>query len=362
MQIKKMALALTMALSIGGTGYFNHAYGQSKTLKVYDWSGYDDPVFFKPYMDKYKKSPTFSFFAEEEEAKAKMSTGFKVDISHPCSYSTNRWREAGIIQPIDTSRLKNYKNLTKRYRELPGFVSDGKVWVIPYDIGQTALTYNADKVPEKDVRSLKVFIDPKYKGKISLPDNFSDWISLGLLATGSGTKLWQGINSPDDPRYKKALEFLRAVHKNNKFYWTDGPNLAAALKTGEVLITWAWNETPITLRNEGMNVKMNRDTKEGFASYVCGYVWTKASNADPQLVYDFLDAVISEPSTLPMVDGFGYAHSNSVGMKNLPKDVLDRSVVSNNEKYIKKAGFQVPLPDHVIKFMNDDFNRIKTGN
>lgn len=329
-------------------------------LRVYDWAGYDDPTFFKSYMDKYKKKPSFSFYGEEEEARAKMLAGFKVDLAHPCSYNANRWREAGLLREIDVTKLKNYQNLSEKYRNLSGFTVNGKVYIIPYDIGQTAVTYNADKVPEKDVASLSVFIDPKYKGKVSVPDNFTDWLMLGLLATG--TKDWTTIKSPNDARYQKALDFLRKVHKNNKFYWTDGPNLAAALKTGEVLVSWAWNETPITLRNDGINIKMTRDTKEGFTSYVCGYVWAKGSTADPQKVYDFLDAVTAPESAQPMVGSFGYGHANSVGMKNLPKDILDKSVVSNPEKYTSKAVFQVPLADDVVKFMNDDFNKIKSGN
>lgn len=341
-------------------GVFADTARAANHLRVYDWAGYDNPAYYKSYMDKYKKKPTFSLFAEEEEARAKMVAGFKSDISHPCGYSADRWRNSGLLQPIDVSKLKNYKDIPAVYAKQPGYVVDGKVYIIPYDIGQTALTYNADKVPASDVKSLQVFIDPKYKGRVSLPDNFSDWISLGFVATG--TRDWSTIKSQSDPKYQKALDFLRKAHKNNKFYWTDGPNLASGMKTGEVLITWAWNETPVTLRGEGLNIKMNRDTKEGMASFVCGYVWLKTSSAKPEQVYDFFDSLISRETTLPLVTEFGYAHSNGVGMKNLSKEVLDASVVSDSEKYAKKALFQTPLADDVVKFMNDDFNKIKSGN
>lgn len=360
MKIRKLlGYGLVAAVVLANMGLANTVRAASN-LRVYDWAGYDNPAFYKPYMDKYQKKPGFSIFAEEEEARAKMKAGFKVDLVHPCSYNANRWRNEGLIQPIDASKLKNYKNLNAKYRNLPGFTVDGKVYIIPYDIGQTALTYNADKVPASDVTTLQAFVNPKYKGKISIPDNFTDWLSLGLLATG--TKGWDGITSPDDPRYKKAIAWLRQAHKNNKFYWTDGPTLAAAMKTGEVVMAWAWNETPIALRDAGLNVKMNRDTKEGFSGYVCGYVWAKSSTASPEQVYDFLDAVISTETTMPMVANFGYAHSNDVGFKSLSKDVLAKSVVSNPEKYVNRIAFQTPMPDDVVKFMNDDFNKIKSGN
>lgn len=329
-------------------------------LRVYDWSGYDEPIYFRSYMDKYKKKPSFSIYAEEEEARAKMTAGFKIDLAHPCSYNADRWRESGLIQPIDVIKLKNYKDLNARYRNLPGFVHEGKVYIIPYDIGQTAVTYNADKVPASDVQSLQVFVNPKYKGKISVPDNFTDWMQLGLLATG--TKDWTEIKTQNDPKYQKALAWLRQAHKNIKFYWSDGPNLAAGMKTGEILVAWAWNETPITMQADGLNVKMTRDTKEGFTSYVCGYVWAKSSNADPQKVYDFLDSVIAPESANQLVSVFGYGHANDIGMKSIPKAIIDKSVVSNPGKYLSKVAFQVPLTNEVSKFMNDDFNKIKSGN
>ncbi|MGI9461485.1 MAG: extracellular solute-binding protein [Alphaproteobacteria bacterium] len=361
MKIKQLLLLLAGVVAVGVVGILLVGRPSSDNLRVYDWAGYDDPTFFQPYMEKHDQvPPDFSFFAEEEEMRAKMASGFKIDIAHPCSYNAVRLKDSDLIQPIDVSRLDNYGDLVKRYSELPGFIVDGEVYMIPFDIGQTAITYNADKVPASDVRSLNVFVNPKYAGKISLGDNFSDVIPLALLAVGVTD--WTTIKSQDDPRYQRALTWLRRAHKNNKFYWTDGPNLAAAMKTGEVLVSWAWNETPITLQSEGLNVQMTRDNREGFTSYVCGYVWSKSSTADPKKVYDFFDAVIDEVTTKPLVGDFGYAHSNAVGMKNLPKEILDASVVNNMDRYLDKVSFQVAIPDDVAKFMNDDFNKIKAGN
>ncbi|MCX8516208.1 MAG: extracellular solute-binding protein, partial [Alphaproteobacteria bacterium] len=164
MKIRKLlGYGLVAAVVLANMGLANTVRAASN-LRVYDWAGYDNPAFYKPYMDKYQKKPGFSIFAEEEEARAKMKAGFKVDLVHPCSYNANRWRNEGLIQPIDASKLKNYKNLNAKYRNLPGFTVDGKVYIIPYDIGQTALTYNADKVPASDVTTLQAFVNPKYKG------------------------------------------------------------------------------------------------------------------------------------------------------------------------------------------------------
>ena len=59
-----------------------------------------------------------TFFADEEEAFQKIRTGFRADLAHPCSQSAVKWRKAGIIEPIDTSRLKNWSKVIVRLDKL----------------------------------------------------------------------------------------------------------------------------------------------------------------------------------------------------------------------------------------------------
>ncbi|MDI9314441.1 MAG: ABC transporter substrate-binding protein [Hydrotalea sp.] len=332
-----------------------------KPLLVYDWAGYDDPTFYKPYMDAYKKKPTFVFFSSEDEALAKIKAGFRVDLAHPCIYNMRRWREAGVIQPIDVSKLKNYKDLNKKYSESKDYKTpDGKVWAIPFDTGRTTLVYNADKVSAADVKSLQVFTNPKYKGKVSVPgDSVSDWFMLGFLATGGRDR--NTITGPTDPQYTKAIDFLRKVHNNQKNYWNDSGALAASMKTGETLIAWAWDETPARLQAEGINIKTVRNTKEPYYGFVCGYVWTKDSKADPKKVYDFLDAVSAESSVEPLLQ-FGYAHANSKALVKLPANVLKAANYDEFDKYANRVVLSSSMSEQLNKMLNDDYNKIKVGN
>ena len=91
-----LSLAISLSLS---------ANAADSELVVFDWGGYEDPGFFQAYIEKYGDSPTYSFFSDEEEAFQKVRAGFRADLGHPCSQSVVKWRNAGIIVPIDTSRL-----------------------------------------------------------------------------------------------------------------------------------------------------------------------------------------------------------------------------------------------------------------
>jgi len=98
-----LALALGSALAVTTAGVSRAADAE---LTVFDWSGYEDPNFHPAYTDKHGDSPTFAFFADEDEAFAKLMSGFRTDLAHPCSQSVVKWRDAGLLQPIDPSRSR----------------------------------------------------------------------------------------------------------------------------------------------------------------------------------------------------------------------------------------------------------------
>src|SRR5262244_3838181 len=100
---------------------------------LFQWEDYMDPPFLAAYRKTYGEAPSVSIFADEDEAFAKMRAGFKPDVMGPCYYEFPRWQEAGLLQPIDTSKLKNWNKISPTLRALPGIsAGQGKVWFVPH--------------------------------------------------------------------------------------------------------------------------------------------------------------------------------------------------------------------------------------
>jgi spermidine/putrescine transport system substrate-binding protein len=97
-------------------------------------------------------------------------------------------------------------------------------------------------VPAEDVASLDVFLNPEYAQRMTLPDNVDDAYSLAYLATG----VTDWTNATEE-QFQAASDWLRQVHPNLRTYWTDPAELAALHATGEILVSWAWNESLPTL-------------------------------------------------------------------------------------------------------------------
>ncbi|MCM2472360.1 extracellular solute-binding protein [Rhizobium sp. CG5] len=328
------------------------------TIVVFDWAGYEDPAFHPAYTTQFGSEPDFSFFGDEEEAFQKLRSGFKADLAHPCSQSVSKWREAGLLEPLDTSKLAHWNDVLPGIKTMKGLMTsaDGTAYFLPFEWGNTVLTYRTDTVKPEDVSSLKAFADPKFKDRVSIGDNVDDAYALASLAIG--VKDWTTLT---DAQFQQASDFLRAVHKNVRLYWTDNTDLSQAIAGGEVDLAWAWNETATTLTADGVPVAMNKDAAEGLSTWVCGYVRLKGAAGSEEQQYAFLNAITDPSISAYMVESWGYGHSNAKGMAAVDPTVLAGKGFVDVDRFTANTLFQSPLPTDLRQRMIAEFEKIKSG-
>jgi spermidine/putrescine transport system substrate-binding protein len=322
-------------------------------LLVFDWSGYEDPNFFQAYIEKHGQGPTFAFFGDDDDAFQKFMSGFRADVTHPCSQMVPKFREAGLIEPWDTSRIPLFDSLDPAMMGSEIFRDAEGVWFMPAEWGATAIAYNTEVVPAEDVASLQVFVDPKYAGRISLPDNNDDVWSLAFLATGLTD--WTKATEED---FQKAAAWLRRAHENVRTYWTDGAEIAQLMATGEVVIAWTWNETPTTMRAQGHPIAFQREPVEGSSSWFCGYLNLKDGPGSEDKAYDFINAWLEERTAHYIVEAWGYGHSNAAAMGTLDQAMLDDVGLGPISAPLLA---QVPMDNQLRDRMLAEFEKIKSG-
>ena len=230
-------------------------------LLVFDWAGFEDESLFQGYIEKHGTAPSYAFFADDDEAYQKIASGFRADVVHPCSQMVSKYRDAGLIEPWDVSRIPAFESLNEGFLDSDIFRDETGVWFIPADSAFTAVAYNVDQVPAEDVASLNIFTNPKYAGRVSLPDNTDDVWALALLATGVDD--WTSVS---DEQFDAAANWLREAHVNVRAYWADPSELAQLMTSGEVLAAWSWNDTVVILQDEGFPIGFQRQAAEGAAA------------------------------------------------------------------------------------------------
>jgi spermidine/putrescine transport system substrate-binding protein len=271
-------------------------------VTYFTWSGYDDPGFFPGYVKKHGASPNLPVFADEEEALQKMQAGATFDVVHPCNSNVGRWFDAGVIQPIDTSRLSNWPDVFDSLKVFEGTQHDGKNYFVPVDWGNTSIIYRSDLVDIKE-ESWTLMWDERYAGKLSMGAAAEETVAIAAIVAGAADPF-----NLTDAEVAKVKDLLLKQKPLLRFYWDSNTTVEQGLASGELVAGTGWNSSAVTLRKQGLPVKFMHP-KEGILTYCCGLVLAKgAPHVDA--AYDLLDAMIAPEAGKWLIETQGYGHSN----------------------------------------------------
>lgn len=322
----------------------------------FTWGGYDVPEIFGQYIKKHGEPPNFATFGGSEEGLTKMRGGFVVDVAHPCNSGVPRWVATGLFQSVDTSRLSNWGDVMPELYKLEGNMDGEKPYMVPFDWGQTSVTYRTDlyDLAGKE-ESWGMLWDERYKGR------------LGVLASGGDTwwcgAIYAGVDFKDiasEAGFKKVADVMRKQRPLIRVYTDDETTLEQALASGEMAAAMTWNSSAVTLKKQGVPVKFAKP-KEGALTWVCGAMIHKdAPHLDK--AHDIIDSMISVETGKWLIGENGYGHSNKKAFDLFDDKKLAELGLSRNPTEILSAGhFQIPQTQEFETKMNKEFEKIKAG-
>ena len=135
-----------MLLALSALPYIASAE-EEKIVNMYNWADYIGPTTIADFEREYGIKVNYDIYDTTEMVDAKLmagSTGYDV-IVHAASYSA-RLIEAGVYQPLDRSRLNNWKHLDPDILQIMAAFDPGNRHAVPYMWGTTGISYNVDMV------------------------------------------------------------------------------------------------------------------------------------------------------------------------------------------------------------------------
>lgn len=329
------------------------AFADDPELLVTDWPGFDVEGMFAPYKEKWGDRPTYAFVTSDDETFQKATSGFGADVSHPCAQMVPKYRAADLIEPWDVSRIPEFKNIIPEFLNSPVIKDEAGVWIIPADWGATAVAYNAEKVPAEDIASLQVFADPKYAGKITMPNAADDVWALSYLATGVTD--WTSVT---EDKFQAAGDWLRKVHPGVRSYVNSSTEMVQMMMSGEVMVAWSWPDGVALLHKENFPVGYQRTPKEGVTTWFCGLVNLKNGQGSEDKAYDYVNAWMRPEAAAVLVGNVGYGHANAEGMKAIDPATLEKAGLSPIDgPTLPQLPFDLALRDRQVA----EFEKIKAG-
>ena len=298
------------------------------TIEVFTWAGYDDaPDGGAPWMwEQYAAGPYgassplgFTFLDDDTQALAKVASGYNPDIIHPCGGYVAKWKEAGLIQPLDTGLLPDWAGVPEALKS-PGLL-DGAYYHMPFDVGFTSLTYDADAVDLSDVggeETWRILLDDRYKGRISLFNGPDEIIEYAALAN-------RGAKDPirlSVEEIAAAKETALQMKQNVRTYWTAQTDAVNDFVNGNIVIAATWPDGYWKIKNhpkmKGRNIKYMQP-KEGRLSWICGMV-LNASSERPGRSMLAMASANTPAAGAALTDNFQYASAQQEGVADLIQD------------------------------------------
>lgn len=330
-----------------------HAAGE---VHYHTWSGYDVPELMKPYIDKYGGPPEVSHIASEEESFTKMKTGWSPDLIHPGNYNVRRFKDAGLLQPIDTSRLKNFENIIESVRTDDSCVYDGKQYMVPTEYGNSSVIYRKDLVDEKyhDNPTWGLLYDEKYSGRLSQYETAAAVVQCAALVLG-----YNNIYDLSDEQLAEVKKLASRQRNMLRMYWSDATQLEQAIATGEVVAAYGWNASLVNLKKQGLDVAM-MVPKERMFTWIAGFTMHKNAN-NPDAAYDLIDAWSSAESGAWLMENYGYGSTNRKAYEIADQAVLANLGISDPQAVLDSSLFFKALDPEFEKKYQALFTDVQAG-
>jgi len=339
------ALAIAVGLLAGP------ALAEDK-LQYFTWSGYELPEFNQSFLTAHPDGVEATMFGDDDDAFTKVKAGFRPDVAHPCYDKIARWNKEGLLQPIDTTKIKNWDNIFPVFRNLPDLqAGDGKVWMIPWDWGNTSVLYRTDLVENPEM-SWNLLWDKQYAGRMATIDAVHDTPLVAAVLSG--------VNPFDmtQEEMDRVADKLREQRPLLSSYTTDMTSVEQSLASGELVAAMTWNASAVALKKQGVPVEFMKP-KEGMLTWACGYVLLKdAKNVD--LAYDFINSRLEAESGKYLIEAYGYGSSTKTAFDEVPDETLtELQLPADPEVMLKETVFTGPMKQ------NDDlakmFEKVKAG-
>ncbi|MGH6884343.1 MAG: ABC transporter substrate-binding protein, partial [Hypericibacter sp.] len=176
--------ASALGLGVAMTPVFGRSSEAAATLSYFGWNGYEIPELHTAYTKAYGGEPTATFFSDEEEALQKVRAGFNPDVIHPCVNTVRRFKDAGLIKPLDTKQIAGWDNIFPQFLSVKDVKEEDGYYIMPFDWGTSSVIYRPDLVDIKE-ESWTIFLDDRYKGKMAFLDSPDNIAAVAGLLSGA---------------------------------------------------------------------------------------------------------------------------------------------------------------------------------
>lgn len=282
--------------------------------------GYEDsflPEVLDPFVESTGVEVNTPAFGDEDETEAKLRAGFQADVVEMCSGEAGSLIEAGLVQPIDTSRIDKWDAIFDSFKEGEDVVDeDGNVWIVPLQGGPFGIVYLEDETGP--ITSYDQLFFGDVGGDIAVSEEPVSTIWDVAMALGYGP----GIEEITDDQAIEAVDALVDIDRI-RTTWSEDGDLIQLFATGEIVAaSHATPDIAEALLEEDINA-VYVAPEEGQILWKCGQgIAADAQNLDA--AYLLINHYVDAEMQLIFAEEYGYMASNSEIL-----DIADQELIAD---------------------------------
>jgi len=338
----RVAVRAAALLCIAAAGIWSlpaHAdrAGVKVTFVVANWKDYgsDAPWAVKGFEKICNCTVVHQYFDSEQGLINLLRTGGvgHIDVALPNLAYIQPAIQQQLVQPLDISKIPNYKYVYQALRALPDDKSGGKVYGVPWMWGTTSLWYNP-QVIKGGVNSWAALWNQKYKGKMSFFDDPTTAVMTAALYLHE---------NPQHPNLNKVKAALIAQKKLDVSYWASWDDWKKLFSAKQIVLGNVWSGPATTAMAAHQPLRYVLP-KEGAVGWVDN--WTMVKNApNPALAYKWINYMIGVQFQARYAKDLSAeppASSNSLVAKHISKRLAN--LIFLHPQWITHLALQRQLP------------------
>ncbi len=340
----------------------------TKVLNIYNWSDYIAEDTIANFEKETGIKVTYDVFDSNEVLEAKLmagNTGY--DIVVPSLTFLSRQIQAGVFQPLDKARFKNYGNLDPAIMSLLANNDTDNGHAVPYLWGTTGIGFNVAKVKEAlgddfPLDSWAMVFEPENLAKlkgcgVAFLDTPSEIIPPVLDYLG------EEPNSFDQAVIQKGVDRLKQLRPSITYFHSS--QYINDLANGDICVAVGWSGDIIQAKDRAAEANKGVEVayvipKEGAPMWFDMLAIPKgATNLDN--AYLFIDYLM-RPDVMAGVQNYVmYASANQAALPSVDKAILDDPGIYPTEEAKKGLYTLAVLPPEVDRLFTRHWTTLKTG-
>jgi spermidine/putrescine-binding protein len=315
---------------------------KTETLSLLVWEGYADPSFLQPFEQSHHCKVAAAYMGSSDELVAKLRGGSasNYDVISPSSDVATSIVKAGLVAPLDLSKIPSYSQLSPKLRDLPLVKSNGQVYGVPFIWGPNPILYDTTAFAQPP-DSWSLFWDPKYKGKISLWDELSS-VYMAAQVLGYDKPDPNHIYDLTDDQLEAVKKKLIELKPNIRKYWTTGGELTNLFQNHEITLAMGWPLMTNQLRALKFPIG-EVIPKENTTGWIDHLMITAASTRK-ELATEFLEYMIEAQTQKKVSDVTHYTPANAGASQFLSEDEKKGLHLDNPDAYMQRIYFWQDVP------------------